>query len=145
MPIEINRRSSLKETTSPFEQPVARNAGAFEQTLRSARAVSDSNVLTELAEQIDAQAKRVAGSRTVRDLQIYKKYVQSFLRSAVQLGLKTAQSRAWQQGGAQQTLVKNVNQKLLELTDEMLDKNKESLDLLGKLGEIRGMLINLYV
>ncbi|CAM3228620.1 YaaR family protein [Sporolactobacillus spathodeae] len=145
MSIEISRDSVVKEKPSRVETPVARTSDSFEQVFSSRKSSGDAEALKALFKQIDDQARRVSGSRTVRDLQLYKKYVQSFLQNAVQLGLKTDQSRSWQQGGTLQTLVKTVNQKLVDLTNDVLNKNKDSLDLLGHLDEIRGMLINLYV
>lgn len=145
MSIEISRDSVVKEKPSRVETPVARTNDSFEQVFSSRKSSGDAEALKALFKQIDDQARRVSGSRTVRDLQLYKKYVQSFLQNAVQIGLKTDQSRSWQQGGTLQTLVKTVNQKLVDLTNDVLNKNKDSLDLLGHLDEIRGMLINLYV
>ncbi|MFT8318678.1 MAG: YaaR family protein [Sporolactobacillus sp.] len=145
MAIEISRDSAIKETPTKHETASVRPAGTFERTLSARKSSGDADVLKHLFQQIGDQAKRVSGSRTIRDLQIYKKYVQSFMQNAVQLGLKTDQFRSWQQGGTQQTLIKTVDKKLMALTDDLLDKNKDQLDLLDHLDEIRGMLINLYI
>lgn len=145
MAIEISRDSGIKETLSKHETASVHATNIFERTLSAQQSSGDADVLKQLFQKIGDQARRVSGSRTIRDLQIYKKYVQSFMQNAVQLGLKTDQFRSWQQGGTQQTLIKTVNKKLITLTDELLDKNKDQLDLLDHLDEIRGMLINLYI
>ena len=34
--------------------------------------------------------------------------------------------------------------KLIELTEEVVNQEKDAIDLLGRIGEIKGLLINLY-
>ncbi|EST10333.1 YaaR family protein [Sporolactobacillus laevolacticus] len=145
MAIKINQHSGISESVSKRESSVAQPHVTFERTLTTQKSSMKTDALKALLNKVDEQAKRVSVSRTIRDLQVYKNYVRSFLQEAVQTGLGTAQSRSWQQGGAQQTLVKTVDQKLITMTNDLLDKNKGELKLLDQLDEIRGLLINLYV
>ena len=41
-------------------------------------------------------------------------------------------------------LVKEVDQKLVELTEQVMDHEKKTVDLLGLIGEIKGLLVNIY-
>jgi len=41
-------------------------------------------------------------------------------------------------------LVKEVDTKLVDLTNDILQKEKDSLNLLKRVGEIQGLLINMY-
>lgn len=41
-------------------------------------------------------------------------------------------------------LVKEIDEKLIKLTEEMMDQEKPAIDLLERIGEIKGLLINLY-
>ena len=41
--------------------------------------------------------------------------------------------------------VQEVDTKLVELTQLVLDKQRNSIDILEKIGEIKGLLINLYI
>jgi len=60
------------------------------------------------------------------------------------IGLK--QSHSWNQYGQGRSLkiVETIDDKLVELTEGVLEKEESSIDLLGKIGEIKGLLINLY-
>ncbi|MDF2909186.1 MAG: hypothetical protein K0Q56_66 [Sporolactobacillus laevolacticus] len=145
MAIKINQHSGISESVSKRESSVAQPHVTFERTLTTQKSSMKTDALKALLNKVDEQAKRVSVSRTIRDLQVYKNYVRSFLQEAVQTGLGTAQSRSWQQGGAQQILVKTVDQKLITMTNDLLDKNKGELKLLDQLDEVRGLLINLYV
>ena len=41
-------------------------------------------------------------------------------------------------------IVKEVDKALIDLTNSVLDKEKNSLDILSRVGEIKGLLINMY-
>lgn len=145
MAIKINQHANLGDSVAKRESTAPQPRVTFERTLSAQKNSMQSDALKALLNKVDEQAKRVSVSRTIRDLQVYKNYVRSFLQEAVQTGLGTSQSRSWQQGGAKQTLVKTVDQKLITMTNDLLDKNKDELKLLDQLDEIRGMLINLYI
>lgn len=145
MPIKIGGGTKARESQAGHSVAASKPPLSFERTLSGQKKSMDSDALKALLNKVDEQAKRVSASRTVRDVQLYKKYVRSFMQEAVQTGLATEQSRSWQRGGAQQKLIRTVDEKLIALTDDLLDKNKDGIDLLDRLGEIRGLLINLYV
>lgn len=42
------------------------------------------------------------------------------------------------------SIVKEVDEKLLELTEVMMNQEKKAVNILGLIGEIKGLLINLY-
>lgn len=145
MGIKIGRGSGMKDPVLKQGSSVIKVPVSFESTLAGQKASMKMDALKELLNKVDEQAQRVSVSQTVHDVQIYKKYVQAFIQEAVHAGLESEQSRSWQRGGARQTLIKTIDQKLIALTDNLLDKNKDGLGLLDHLDEIRGMLINLYV
>jgi Uncharacterized protein conserved in bacteria len=145
MAIKISRESGIRDTPVRHGQAVSGAQVSFERTLADRRETTDAAVLQALLDKVDDQAKLIAVSQTVHDVQAYKNYVQAFLEEAVRAGLRTKQSRSWQRGGVRQTLVRTINQKLIQLTDDLLDRNKNGLSLLKQLDEIRGLLINLSI
>ena len=64
----------------------------------------------------------------------------------LKMDLELTEHRGFNQRGSTKVykLVKEVDKKLIDLTNEVLDKEKKGLDILGLVGEIKGMLINLY-
>lgn len=145
MAIKISRESGVRESPVKHGQSAANPPVSFARTLAEHREAADAGVLQALLAEVDDQAERIAAARTIHEVQVYKNCVQAFLEEAVRSGLRTEQSRSWQRGGARQTLVHTVNQKLIQLTDDLLDRNKKGLDLLKRLDEIRGLLINLSI
>lgn len=103
--------------------------------------------LTRLLGDISAAGERVARSRSLRELTRFKMLVKRFLQEAVNHGLETKQSHTWNRFGEGRRLkiVETVDERLVELAQDLLDEEKETIDLLDKIGEIKGLLINLYM
>ncbi len=47
-------------------------------------------------------------------------------------------------GSPSMTIVKQIDEKLMELTEQMMNQEEKSIQILGLIGEIKGLLINLY-
>lgn len=97
-------------------------------------------------QEIENQGSKLAESRTIENLRKYKKLVKDFMRDVVNNGLQLKEQRSFNQFGSSRTykLVKEIDQKLVELTNVVVDKEQKGIDLLGMVGEIKGMLINFY-
>lgn len=103
--------------------------------------------LNKLLVTIQDTGSRLAQARSFKDLAKYKTLVRKFVREAVDFGMDLKQSHTWNQHGEGRKLniVETIDQQLVELTEDVLDKEKNSIDILGKIGEIKGLLINLYM
>lgn len=103
--------------------------------------------LTRLLGDISAAGDRVARSRNLRELARFKMLVKRFLQEAVDYGLEMKQSHTWNRFGEGRRLkiVETVDEHLVELAEDILNEEKESIELLAKIGEIKGLLINLYM
>lgn len=103
--------------------------------------------LTRLLGDISATGDRLARTRSLRELARFKMLVKRFLQEAVNYGLETKQSHTWNRFGEGRRLkiVETIDQHLIELTEDLLNEEKETIDLLDKIGEIKGLLINLYM
>ncbi|MEG0471175.1 MAG: YaaR family protein [Solibacillus sp.] len=103
--------------------------------------------LTRLLGDISAAGNRVARSRNLRELARFKMLVKRFLQEAVDYGLEMKQSHTWNRFGEGRRLkiVETVDERLVELAEDILNEEKESIELLAKIGEIKGLLINLYM
>ncbi|ASJ56634.1 YaaR family protein [Brevibacillus formosus] len=102
--------------------------------------------LTRLLTDIDKQGQILARSRAVRDFYAYKNLVKQFMEEAVKFGIALDDRRGMNRRGRSRLykIVKEVDAELLKLTDELLSEQAPTIDLLARIGEIRGMLINLY-
>lgn len=103
--------------------------------------------LTRLMGDISAAGDRVARNRNLRELARFKMLVKRFLQEAVDHGLEMKQSHTWNRFGEGRRLkiVETIDEHLVELAKELLEEEKETIDLLDRIGEIKGLLINLYM
>ena len=102
--------------------------------------------MTKMMQDIEDQGKVLSTSQTVEDLKKYKKLVKEFLDDAVNNGLKLEEQRGFNRRGRTKVykIVKEVDSKLIDLTNAVLDKEKNGLKILNMVGEIKGLLINMY-
>nr|WP_222434093.1 YaaR family protein [Bacillus pumilus] len=102
--------------------------------------------LTVMLSDIEVFGKKLAKSRNLKDLARFKGLVKRFVKETVDNGLNLETSRSFDIYGNTRTLalVKALDEKLIELTEDMMDQEKPSIDLLERIGEIKGLLINLY-
>ena len=102
--------------------------------------------MTKMMQDIEDQGKILSTSQTVEDLKKYKKLVKEFLDDAVNNGLKLEEQRGFNRRGRTKVykIVKEVDSKLIDLTNAVLDKEKNGLKILNMVGEIQGLIINMY-
>ncbi len=102
--------------------------------------------LHQLMVKIEDQGKTLSESRTIDDLRKYKQLVKEFMEDAVQFGLSLEERRGFNRRGRTKIykIVQEVDRKLLDLTDAVLKKEKKGLEILDMVGEIKGLLVNIY-
>lgn len=105
-----------------------------------------SEQITRLLGDISIAGDRLARSRNLRDMAKFKMLVRRFMQESVETGLALNSSHTWNRygEGRQLKLVKVIDEKIIELSEDLLDEEKKAVDLLEKIGEIKGLLINLY-
>ncbi|SHI38273.1 YaaR family protein [Lutispora thermophila] len=119
---------------------------SFREVMSTRRDEIDMERLNKLMEEVDDRGKVLAQSMTVEDLREYKKKVKEFLSEAVKYGLRIQQSRGFNRGGRMRMykIVQKVDDKLLELTDAVINKQEKGIKVLSLIGEIRGLLLDVY-
>lgn len=102
--------------------------------------------LSKLLIDIDDAGRRLSKSRNFSDLSKYKLLVKKFIHEAVEYGMNMKQSRSWDYNGNSRSLkiIEQVDESLINLADEIVNKESSTIDILAKIGEVKGLLINLY-
>lgn len=102
--------------------------------------------LTQLLNDIDKQGQILSRSRSIRDFYLYKNLVKKFMEEAVRFGIALEDRRGMNRRGRSRLykIIKEVDEQLLKLADELISEQAPMIDLLQRIGEIRGLLINLY-
>ncbi|MFZ5944520.1 MAG: YaaR family protein [Bacillota bacterium] len=119
----------------------------FGKTLGVAKQKEYHKDMQRLIDEVDKMAKRLGQSCTLSDLKNYKRAVQSFLKRTLGDAYEAQEQNSWDRMGRQKlfVLVKKVDESLEELSKQVLSQHKDSLDILGKLDEIRGLLVDMYL
>jgi len=118
----------------------------FNQMIQSESARMKQQELEKLMSDITKQSEKIATFRSFRDLAKFKRMIKQFLQEAVYNGLELDEVRSFHMDSFSNklTTVKNVDEKLVQLTEDLMDQEKKTVDILGTIGEIEGLLINLY-
>ncbi|WP_042220807.1 YaaR family protein [Oceanobacillus manasiensis] len=121
-------------------------SNTFQQSLRSQTQSLKQQELQQLMKHITLQGNKLARFRSFRDLAKFKRMVKSFLQETVSSGLDLEHTHSFSLDGQNRKLaiVKQVDEKLVELTEEIMNREKKTVDILGLIGEIKGLLINIY-
>ncbi|MCP3033574.1 YaaR family protein [Halobacillus sp. A1] len=145
MKITQDVRTQL-EGTKQQAQVNTRGKQSFDSMVQSQSRQLQEAQLNQLMKSISAQGEKVARFRSFRDLAKYKRLIKDFLEESVKYGLNVKQTHSFDLDGRSRklTIVEAVDERLAELTEAVMDQEKQSIDLLGIIGEIKGLLINLY-
>ncbi|QHW32176.1 YaaR family protein [Paenibacillus rhizovicinus] len=102
--------------------------------------------LQEKLKDIHNQGERLARSMTVRELKLYRQMVKQFLEDTVRRGVGMRETRGFDRRGRTKRykLLDEIDASLILMGEELLDSEEGRLKLLQSVGDIRGMLINLF-
>lgn len=144
--MDIQRVSRASVAKTGMKEAVAKDSISFSEVVSQRRTDVTFERLSKKMKEIEDQGKKLVDTRSVENLKKYKKLVKDFMEDAVKNGLELKEHRGFSQRGSSKIykLVKEVDSKLIDLTNTVLDKEKMGIDLLGLVGEIEGMLINIY-
>ncbi len=144
MDVQKVERTGLNNIKSKKSGP--NESISFQEVIGKNRQEMVHEKLTKLVQDLEDQGKVLSDTRTIDDLRKYKKMVKEFMDEAVQNGLQLEERRGFNRRGRTKIykIVKEVDKKLIDLTNAVLDKEKKSLDILSMVGEIKGLLINIY-
>lgn len=119
---------------------------SFSAVIGQTRDQMNAEKLGKLVQDIEDQGKVLAESVSVEDLRKYKQLIKEFMEDAVKHGLKLEEKRGFNRRGRTKIykVVEEVDKKLLELTDMVLKRQEKGLRVLDMVGEIKGLLINIY-
>lgn len=144
--MKVNR--VVKSTGSPAVHKAEAKGGiSFSQLLGDKQEEQDREQLKQMLQEIEKKGKQLVESRTVEVMLEYKEMIKGFVDQAVNFGLKVEERRALSRSGRSRMMkvVALVDEKLVELTDMILDQEKPQIKLLEKIGQLQGLLVNLFV
>lgn len=120
---------------------------SFSSVMKKSQSKLQLDALHQLMSRVDAQGEKLGEQRTFENLRDYKNLVKEFMREALSFGLQLSDKQSFSPSGGMKNhqIVEVIDKKLIELQDEVLNNEREGLDTLQSIGEIKGLLINLYM
>ena len=118
----------------------------FKFTLASA--IDDAELkekLSGLMDEITEQGKKISGHMDIRDMKKYRGLVKGFMNEVVNRSHKFSRENFLDRRGRHRVygLVKLVDKNLDDLPEELVKEEKAHLAILGKVDEIRGLLLDI--
>lgn len=144
MDIRVNQVTS----TAPAEASAApeKSDGSFKFTLTSQIEEKElQQKLNSLMEDITAQGEKITQHMDVRDMKRYRELVKDFMNEVVNRSHKFSRENFLDRRGRHRVygIVKLVDKNLDELATELVKDEKDHLAILNKVGEIRGLLLDI--
>jgi len=113
---------------------------SFNQTNRS----KTKEELDAYIKEIKTTGERLATTQNYTDVIKYKQVIKGYLKSIVDYVYDLNKNDSfWDKNYF--TTVKTVNEKLEEITKELIYEQKENIDVAAKIDEINGLLIDIYM
>ncbi len=138
---EVTPVNQLQQT-----QEVKKTGEEFKFTLASA--IEDEELqekLTNLMSQIDEQGKKISEHMDIRDMKKYRSLVKEFVNEVVNRSHKFSRENFLDRRGRHRVygMVKLVDKNLNDLAEELVKDEKDHLSILGRVDEIRGLLLDI--
>ena len=101
--------------------------------------------LNQLMTQITEQGERIAKHTDIADMKRYRELVKDFINEVVNRSHEFSRENFLDRRGRHRVygIVKLVDKNLDDLATELLKDEKDNLTILSKVGEIRGLLIDI--
>lgn len=127
-------------------RPEKEDSKTFQTIVQFQTAKVKQQEIRQLMTQIEEQGDKLARFRSFPDLVKFKRLIKGFLDKTLSEGFSLKKSHHFDMNGHSQqlALVEEIDEKLVELTKEVMNQEKKAIDLLGIIGEIKGLMINLY-
>lgn len=103
--------------------------------------------IKSLLDRIDEQGETLAKRVDVRELRKYRKLISEFLDVALSNSKKFSRQSLLDRRGRHKvyTVIKNVNDELDKLTQDVMSSEKDNISLLKRLDDIRGLILDLFL
>jgi len=152
MSIKINGSNSqtgnIKSNINKENTRVGSSSNSsFSSQLRHQAFQNQNEMLKSMAEDIVKQGERLSGKVDIAELRTYKRMISEFLEEAVRSFARFSKESFMDRRGRHRlyAVVKRVNSELEELTQEILKQEKDHLKIIGKIEDIRGLILDMIL
>ena len=145
MDMKVNAAKALAPVET--QTTVSQSDGTFKFTLASHIQEADLQArLNTLMEEITMQGDRLAKKRDIRDMKKYRGLIKDFMNEVINRSHQFSRENFLDRRGRHRVygIIRLVDQTLDELAQELVKDEKDNLAILAKIGEIRGLLLDIF-
>ena len=133
--------------------PVAQTAqlqetdGTFKFTLVSRIEEQElQNALTNMMEEITRQGDKLAKHRDIKDMKRYRALIKDFMNEVVNRSHAFSRENFLDRKGRHRVygIIRLIDENLDQLAQELVKDEQDNLAILSKIGEIRGLLLDIF-
>lgn len=145
MDIKVNQLQQLTQTKAPTQ--VQQTDGNFKFTLISN--IQEDGLaarLNVMMEDIVAQGEKIKKKMDVRDMKRYRGLIKEFMNEIVNRSHKFSRENFLDRRGRHRVygIIKLIDENLDELASELIKDEMDSIAILEKVDEIRGLLLDIF-
>jgi len=128
------------DSQSPLER-----TSDFSDVLSQTQQIQQTELQNFLS-RLETQGAKLAQSLSLGDLKDFRDMVKSFLRSTFGQSRKMREDSSWDFQGRPKVLTRiaKIDQALEELGKQLLERQAKPLEVLTKIDEIRGLIVDLF-
>ena len=144
MDIRVDNMQQVNATTQT--QQAQQSGEDFKFTLMSSiEEAGLSERLSVMMQEITMQGEKLGKHMDVRDMKHYRRLIQEFMNEIVNRSHKFSRENFLDRRGRPRVygMIKRVNVVLDELAGELIKEEKDTLAILSKVDEIRGLLLDI--
>ena len=145
MDIKVTQATPIVATEQTTQTTVA--DGKFKFMLASHIQEQDLQVrLTSMMEEITRQGDRISKKMDIRDMRKYRTLIKSFMNEVVTRSHKFSRENFLDRRGRHRVygIIKQVDDTLDALAQELVKDEKDHIAILNMIGEIRGLLLDIF-
>lgn len=144
MDIKVNDVSEVQRTEA--KRKIEKSDGSFKFTLISNIEEQDlQERLSGMMEEITEQGDKISKHMDIKDMRKYRELVKGFLNEVVNRSHKFSRENFLDKRGRHRVygIIKLVDKNLDELASELVKDEKNHLAIVGKIDDIRGLLLDI--
>lgn len=145
--MEMRVNQIMQPTQVEQTQQVQSSDGTFKFMLASNIQEAElQEKLSDLMSQITIEGEKLAKRRDVKDMKHYRGLVKEFLNEIVSRSHSFSRENFLDRRGRHRVygIIRLVDENLDQLAQELMKDEKDNMEILNKIGEIRGLLLDIF-
>ncbi|MBQ3889718.1 MAG: YaaR family protein [Lachnospiraceae bacterium] len=102
--------------------------------------------LTSLMEEITMQGERISKKKDIKDMRRYRSLIKDFMNEIVSRSHAFSRENFLDRKGRHRVygIIRLIDENLDELAQELMKEQKDNISILQKIGDIRGLILDIF-